>query len=204
MLEQILFDLPPEANYQLPDPALVQHYKNRNLRVYWLLDEIDEKLYNLAQFIIDINREDEKIDPMLRKPIKIVIASPGGDLEITETICNLIEISQTPIWGIGIGMVASAASLIYLSCHKKYALPDAVFLYHKGSGNLVGTYGQLDAAFQDYQRKVEKLVKFYISHTSFDEETIRNKMNTDWYIQAQEAIENNACDAIVSDISLFF
>lgn len=204
MLDEILLDLPPEANYQLPDPALVQYYTNRKQRIFWLTDEIDNKLYDLAQFIIDINREDEKIEPMLRRPIKIIIASPGGDLEIAETICNLIDISQTPIWGLGIGMVASAASLIYLSCHKKYALPDTVFLYHKGSASLGGTYGQVDSAFQDYQRKVEKMVNFYVTHTNFAEEVIREKIKTDWYIQADEAIENGACDATVKDISLFF
>ena len=204
MLEDLLLELPPEANYQLADPSLLDYYINRKNRIFWLTSEIDDKLYGLVQFIIDINREDEKIEPSLRQPIKIVIASPGGDLEMAETICNMIEISCTPVWALGIGMVASAASLIYLSCQKRYALPDAVFLYHKGSGNLGGTYGQIDSAFEDYKRKVEKMVKFYIDHTSFDEDTIRKRLNTDWYIQAQEAIENNACDSIITDISMFF
>ena len=33
MLDEILLNLPPEANYQLPDPALVTYYKNRKNRI---------------------------------------------------------------------------------------------------------------------------------------------------------------------------
>lgn len=204
MLDEILLNLPPEANYQLPDPALVTYYKNRKNRIFWINDEIDDKLYELVDFIIEINKEDRNIDPMLRQPIKLIIASPGGDLEITETICDMINISHTPIWGLAIGMVASAASLIYLACHKKYALPDVVFLYHKGSGVISGNFDQANAAFKDYQRKVEKMIKYYIDHTSFSKETIEEKIVTDWYIQVEEAIENGACDEVITDISLFF
>ena len=204
MLEEILFNLPPEANWQLPDPALVNYYKNRRDRIFWINNEIDDKLYELVDFIIEINREDKDIDPMLRRPIKLIIASPGGDLEITETICDMISISHTPVWGLAIGMVASAASLIFLACHKRYALPNALFLYHKGSGVISGNYNEANAAFKDYQRKVEKMIKYYIDHTNFSKETIEEKIVTDWYIQADEAIANGACDDIISDISMFF
>ena len=129
-----LFAVPNgEANYQLADPYLVNYYNDRNRRTIMLTSEIDDSSYDIIQMILNWNEEDKDIDPLERKPIKLVIASPGGTLEVAQAICSIIELSETPIWGIGIGCVASAASLIYLACHKRFVLPNCYFILHRGS-----------------------------------------------------------------------
>ena len=51
MLEDLLLELPPEANYQLADPSLLDYYINRKNRIFWLTSEIDDKLYGLVQLL---------------------------------------------------------------------------------------------------------------------------------------------------------
>jgi ATP-dependent protease ClpP protease subunit len=81
--------------------------------------------------------------------------------------------SKTPIIGIALGYVASGASVIYLSCHKKLALPNSVFVLHKGScSGVSGTYDEIVAFARDYEKQMEILINFYITNTGYTEEEI--------------------------------
>ena len=64
-----------EPNYQLPDPALMQIYRDRNSRTIWMLGEVGDSTYDWIDFIIDVNREDTQkgIPIERRKPIKCLI-----------------------------------------------------------------------------------------------------------------------------------
>jgi ATP-dependent protease ClpP protease subunit len=111
--------------------------------------------------------------------------------------------SKTPVYGIALSQVASGASVIYLACHKKYALPNAVFVLHKGScSGVSGTYDEIVAFAQDYQKQMETLIDFYIEHTKYTEEEIEANIQTDWYIRIEEALEKGIADEIVSDIDV--
>ena len=145
--------------------------------------------------------ETEQVPIEERKPIKIYFLSPGGDLEIEEAIVSTIRLSKTPVWGIGMGMVASAASLIYLSCSKRYALPNTYFIFHQGScTNMSGSYDAVQSAMEDYKRSVEKLTVFYIENTDYTEEEVRSKITHDWYIYLDEAKEKHIITDIVDNI----
>lgn len=91
------------ANLQLADPSLVNLYHDIANRTYWLNDEINNYTFDLAQYIIRWNREDKGIDPMNRKPIRIIIDCGGGYLSVSETLSNLIKMSKTPVIGIALG-----------------------------------------------------------------------------------------------------
>lgn len=198
----LIFALPDEANMQLPDPGLVNYYKNLKNREFWIDDSIDKDLLELEKLILMWNREDKNKPVHRRKPIRIYFFSNGGSLEVEESICSLIELSKTPIYGIAMGVVASAASLIYLACHKRFALPNAYWIFHQGSmTDLSGTYAEIVAAIEDYQDSIERMKEFYVSHTTFSKEVIEENIQTDWYIHTDEALQNGVADVIVEDIS---
>ena len=97
-----------------------------------MLGEIGDEVYDWVDFILDINREDEaaRIPIEDRKPIKCLIANRGGSADAANTMVDIIALSKTPVWGIALGVCASAASMIYLACHKRFALQSASFLFH--------------------------------------------------------------------------
>lgn len=192
------------ANLQLADPSLVNLYHDIANRTYWLNDEINNYTFDLAQYIIRWNREDKGIDPMNRKPIRIIIDCGGGYLSVSETLSNLIKMSKTPVIGIALGQVASGASVIYLSCHVRFALPNSVFVLHKGSCNGVsGTYDEIVAFARDYEKQIETLIKFYIENTNYTEEEVEENIQTDWYIRIEEALERGLVDEVITDIDVF-
>ena len=189
-----------DANLQLADPSLVQYYHDLANRSIWIDSEINASTLDIVSKIIRWNREDKGKPVDERKPIKLFFLSPGGDLEIEEAVVSTIRLSQTPVWGIAMGMVASAASLIYLSCHKRFALPNAYLIIHQGSAQMGGNYDQMVAAMKDYEEQIERMTRFYIENTDYTEEEIRANIKTDWYVRGEELLERKLITNWVSTI----
>ena len=189
-----------DANLQLADPSLVQYYHDLANRSIWIDGEINVSTLDIVSKIIRWNREDKDKSIEERRPIKLFFLSPGGDLEIEEAVVSIIRLSQTPVWGIAMGMVASAASLIYLSCHKRFALPNAYLIIHQGSAQMGGNYDQMVAAMKDYEEQIERMTKFYIENTDYTEEEIRANIKTDWYVRGEELLERKLITNWVSTI----
>lgn len=196
--------IPNGANLQLADPSLINYYQDLENRIYWLNDEISCYTFDLVQYITRWNREDKGIPMENRKPIRIIIDCAGGALSVSETLSNIIKMSKTPVYGIALGFVASGASVIYLSCHKKYALPNSVFVLHKGScSGVSGTYDEIVSFARDYEKQIEMLMEFYIDHTKYTEEEIEENIQTDWYIRIDEALKKGLVDEIIDNIDIF-
>lgn len=203
-ITNLFVGLPNAANLQLADPELLAFYTDLKERTFWLIGEIDDGWEDIVQHIIRINREDHGLAIDERKPIKLMILSEGGSLEISDELVNIIELSKTPIYGFGLGMVASGASMVYLACHKRFALSNTYFIIHKGSANNIGgDYAQIAAYMEDYNKQIEKMVKFYKTHTTFPAEMIEEKMSgADWYVYVNEALENGIVNELITDIDV--
>jgi len=117
MEDTYLINIPEEANLKLPNPELLTYYKSLKDREFWIEGEIGEETLELARLIITWNKEDSRLEPSERKPIRIFFNSPGGSLDVAYTLYDVIRISKTPIIGINIGYCASAAAYIFIACH---------------------------------------------------------------------------------------
>lgn len=199
-----LVQIPESANYSLPDDNLLAFYHDLEERIFWVTDEINSYTLNLVHYILKWNREDKNIPIEKRKPIRLLVLSPGGDLDIEETLVSLIKMSKTPIYGIAMGMVASAASMIFLSTHKRYALRNTYFILHKGScQNISGDYTNVQNAMEDYRRQIEALEDFYIKYTKIDPQEIKKNLLSDWYIRGEDLKTKGLIDEWVDNIEVF-
>ena len=187
-------------NLQLPDDSLLNFYEGLEERVFWINDEINIYSLNLIHYIIKWNREDKDLPIEQRKPIKLFFFSPGGDIDTNYAIIDTIKLSKTPIIGVNIGQCASAAAFIFLSCHQRYMLSHSYFLFHQGSGQLTGSFGEICAQMEDYQAQVEELANFMATHTKYTVEEIAQKIIGEWYIRKDEAIEKGVCQKVIDNI----
>ena len=204
-MESMNIILPKEvANMQLPDPQLRNFYADLSNRSFWIDDEINEYLLELIKYIVQWNKEDAKILVAKRKPIKLFFFSPGGSLDVNYSLIDTIKMSKTPIIGINMGQCASAAAYIYLSCHKRFMLPHSYFIFHQGSGTISGTYEQICAQMLDYQNQVEELSEFMLEHTTYTKEEIANKIDGEWYVRKDEAVEKGIAHEVINNISMLF
>lgn len=101
-------------NLQLPDPSLLQFYKNYENRIIWIDDEITTMTLEYAKMIMQWNFEDKQKNIPIneRTKIKVVFFSPGGDLEVNNCLVDTISLSQTPVVGVNGGF----KWMFYLSC----------------------------------------------------------------------------------------
>lgn len=196
----------PESieNLQLPNPDLLTYYKDEQDRVLWIEGEIGDGLFELSKMIIRYNKEDKDILVEERKPIKIFINSPGGDLDSTLAFIGLMNISKTPIWTVDACWAYSAAGLILMAGHKRYALPNTECLIHSGSGQLGGSYEQTTEQMKNYKYLVDKMRDFILSKTKIDQKLFKKNSQKDWYIYDNDMFELGIVDEIIDDLDILF
>lgn len=199
-----ILDLPEELfDARLPDSYLIKYYRDLERRIIWINDSITpDSTQEIIHYITKWNRDDFKIDPADREPIKLMFDSPGGDLDAQAAICSVIELSKTPIIGIAIGQVASAAALIYLSCHVRMALKSSYFILHKGSASLKGDYDNIMNSIEDYKKEVEKMIDFIAEHSNYTKQELEENIGKDWYVRAPEGVKKGLVDDIITDINV--
>ena len=201
-MDNIMITMPANAeSIKLPDPELLVYYRNLENRVLWLDTAVDDSWLHYMRQILEWNREDKGKPVGERKPIKLCVYSYGGDLDVNNAFIDVIRKSKTPVWGINMGQANSAGCFIYLACHRRLAMPGATFLIHQGSGdNFSGTFLQMVAYMDEYQRKIANLVEYLRDTTSIPEDVLMENITSEWFLNAEEALELGVCDEIVSDL----
>lgn len=189
-------------NLSLPDPDLLNEYIDLTNRTIWINDEISVYTLSVIQNIIYWNREDKGKPVKDRKPIKLFFFTQGGMLDVYNSVADVIELSETPIYGINMGVCASAGAFIFLSCHKRFMLPNAYFLFHKGSIGFSGNATDVLSLIADYQEQLDLLVESVVAKTDFTEEEMAEKIMSDFYVRAPLALEKKVVDEVISDISV--
>ena len=204
-MNKMLLAIPePIENLQLPNPDLLTYYKDEQDRVLWIEGEICDGLFELSKMILRYNMEDRNIPVEERKPIKIFINSPGGDLDSTLAFIGLMNISKTPIWTIDACWAYSAAGLILMAGHKRYALPNTECLIHSGSGQLGGSYEQTTEQMKNYKYLVDKMRDFILSKTKIDQKLFKKNSQKDWYIYDDEMLNLGIVDEIINDLDILY
>lgn len=196
----------PESieNLQLPNPDLLTYYQDEKDRILWIEGEIGDGIFELSKMILRYNKEDRGIPVDERKPIKIFINSPGGDLDSTLAFIGMMNISKTPIWTIDACWAYSAAGLILMAGHKRYALPNTECLIHSGSGQLGGSYEQTTEQMKNYKYLVDKMRDFILSKTKIDQKLFKKNSQKDWYIYDDEMLSLGIVDEIINDLDILF
>lgn len=190
-------------NLQLPDPCLVSYFRNIEDRKIWLETELDETWLEYERMILKWNKEDDGVPVEERKPIKLFFFSPGGDLDVNNSFCDVLKLSKTPIIGINMGICLSGGAFTYLACHKRYTLPKSTFLLHSGScDGIGGTAEQIQAFTENYKKQTKELKAYLIDEVGLDKKIVNAKMRGEWFIDAQKAVELGVAHEIVTDISM--
>lgn len=153
----------------------------------------------IVKHIIRYNVEDKDIPVENRKPIKLYITSPGGDVYAGFELIDVIENSKTPVYTINMGYQFSMGFLLGLSGHKRFATKNAKFLWHDG------TSGALNSATKvrdemEFQGRVEDRTRQYIlDRSKIDPDLYDSKLRVEWYMFADEAKELGVVDYIVGE-----
>lgn len=196
-------EIEPEGNLQLPTPSLLQYYLDRKARVVWIDKDIDSDLFNEIRQIIQYNREDEKnkIPVEERTPIRLFIQSYGGTLDSCFSLLDVMKISTTPLYTYNFGTAMSAAALIYINGHKRFAMPKSTVLLHSRSGGSSGGYEQVVAQTENYKRLMDMLKENILEHSTIDKAYLTKQMKKEWYIYIDQQIQYGLTDTVIDNIA---
>jgi ATP-dependent Clp protease protease subunit len=184
----------------LPDPTMVEFYRRlKNREILWN-DDIDDATIDIALYIKKWNDEDKDLAIEDRQPIKIFINSDGGYAATVLHVIDMIHLSKTPVYTIGMGRVYSAGGLLLMAGHKRYIFPHTSCLIHDGSSGAIGSIGKMIDNLE-FTKELEKRIKQYIlSSTRITEEIYDQNYRRDWFMFSEEIIKLGIADEIVTDI----
>lgn len=137
------------------------------------------------------------LDGEPKTPIWLHIHSYGGDLFTAFSIADQLRMIKSPIYSVVEGIAASAATLISISCTKRYILPSSFMLIHQLSGFVWGTHEQFKDEMALQNKMMERLVAFYAKHSKVDGDAIRNMLMRDYWMDATQCVEQGFADEIL-------
>lgn len=183
----------------LPDPNILMFYENLENRILWLDTNITKDSLEIVRHIHSFNRADHGVPVNERKPIRLMIHTDGGDLDVAFSIADAIRASSTPVYTINTGTAASGGFLVLISGHRRFCMPHSSAMIHPGSAKFSGTFGQFQHFASDYARAINEMSDFVRSRTSLDQETLDKLWNSDLYLSASEQLGTSTVDEIISE-----
>ena len=123
------------------------------------------------------------------KPIKIFVNSPGGSADSGFAIFDMLRFVKPPVITLAVGLVASAASIIFLAAKKtnRFSLPHARFLLHQPSTSLQGVASDIAITATEIIKLREKANELIASETGQSMEKVASDTNRDFWMSAEEA-----------------
>lgn len=123
-------DAAPEK-IAFPDPLAERFLKTRTILLSGEVNkETAEKV--ISRLLLLESQSDD--------PIRVLIDSPGGDVDAGYAIFDMARFVKPQVWMIGMGLVASAGALILLAAPKerRVGLPNSHYLIHQPLSGLRG------------------------------------------------------------------
>ena len=122
-------------------------------------------------------------------PIKVFINSPGGDVDAGFAIYDMVRFVSCPVIMIGMGLVASAASLVLLAvpAERRIALPNSSYLIHQPLSEMKGNATDIEIHALQLEKVKAKLNSIISEATGTDLETVAADTDRDHWLNAEEA-----------------
>lgn len=175
-----------------PDSSLSDRLlKNRTILISGEINKDKADEFTRQILVLDSESSD---------PIYVYINSPGGDVDSGFAIYDMARFVSSPVTMIGMGLVASAAALIYLAvpAERRLALPDSTYLIHQPLSQLKGVaidvaiYADKIAALR---KKLDKVIADACGKTAED---VAKDTERDCWLTAEEARSYGLVSRIVT------
>lgn len=135
------------------------------------------------------------------QPVKVFINSPGGDVDAGYAIYDMIRFVSCPVIIIGMGLVASAASLILLAVDKEHriGLPNSSYLIHQPLSQMKGNATEIEIHAQQLDKIKKKINEVISQATGKSLEEVTKDTDRDYWLDAQQAVSYGLISRIITN-----
>lgn len=135
------------------------------------------------------------------KPINMYIHSPGGSVTAGLAIYDTMQFIDCPVHTMIIGQAASMGSFLANAgeAGSRYILSNASVMVHQPSAGFQGQATDIEIHAKEVLRLKNSLNELYKKHNSagLSTDTIRDMLERDRFLTAQEAVECGFADRVV-------
>ena len=139
------------------------------------------------------------LDSMGKESIRIFIDSPGGDADAGFAIFDMIRFVQSPVWTIGMGLVASAAAIIQLACPREFraGLPNSHYLIHQPLSGIRGVATDIEIHARELDKLREKINHLIADETGQPFPQVEKDTDRDYWMNAEEAVSYGLISRVI-------
>ena len=132
--------------------------------------------------------------------ISLYINSPGGEVYAGLAIMNTMQYIKPKVSTIGIGLVASMASVLLAAGEKgkRFLLPDATVMIHQPSAGTQGMVTDMEISVREGQRLKKLIIEKMSDFTGRKEKEVFDAMERDNWMQAEDAKKFGLIDGILT------
>ncbi|KAG5183963.1 ClpP/crotonase-like domain-containing protein [Tribonema minus] len=194
----------------LPGPSLAEAAEEPE---YGAVERVNNKIYMYAEVsaescamirraIADATQELQQYTAALSisHPLRIElhIQSQGGALMPTFGLVDYICRNPVPIDSFIDGYAASAATLISVSCAKRYAYRNSIMLLHQLSGGASGKFADIEQQVSNMDLFMSMIRNIYLDRTAMNRSEIDEVLATDEWFSARVCLEKGIIDEILA------
>jgi ATP-dependent Clp protease protease subunit len=166
-------------------------------RIVFLHTQVDDSsAYDIIRKLWYLESLDAK------KPILLVINSPGGSVDSGLAIWDQIKLVAPPVYTLVMGLAASMGSILSLSGEKKkrYATKHSRIMIHQPliGGTIYGQATDLEIQAKEIIKTRDLLVEFYMDATGKTKAQIEKALDRDTWMTAEEAKAFGLIDEIIT------
>ncbi|MCQ2568295.1 MAG: ATP-dependent Clp protease proteolytic subunit [Alphaproteobacteria bacterium] len=132
--------------------------------------------------------------------ISLYINSPGGEVYAGLAIMNTMQYIKPNVTTIGMGVVASMASVLLAAGEKgkRFLLPDATVMVHQPSSGTQGMITDMEISVREGQRLKKLITQKMAEFTGRKEKEVFDAMERDNWMDAEAAKKFGLIDGILT------
>jgi ATP-dependent protease ClpP protease subunit len=130
-------------------------------------------------------------------PIKLYIQSGGGNLMATFGVVDYIKNCDVNIHSYISGYAASSATLIAVSCKKRFISKNSFCLLHQLSGSTSGKFNNIQEDLENMNSFMNTIKDIYINNTKIKIDELDEILSHDVWFTSQKCLELGIVDKII-------
>ena len=176
------------------------------------LNQIEFNILGTIDSFLESNKGFLKstLDSAEGKPVVLNIASEGGDFFEGLAMAELIAQYSGETTAKGVGLVASAATIIMMACDEKVMTQNSYFMIHSAWTMVEGNADKMQKSLNLLNSIDDQMAKIYTAQIqskdklikgSYDKtfETVKQMMKAETWLTANEAMEFGFIDSVIEE-----
>lgn len=179
------------SNYEQKEKAVLKQSLDAKRVVYFNSD------FNYYSVEKTINRLKE-LEKKSSDPIWMLIDSPGGDVIAGGMLIAQMQASKAPVYTVCTRLCASMAAITHSYGAKRYALDQALLMYHPASAGVAGQVPNMVSLLTTITRYIDKMNSNIVQRSKLSSDEFSKLVAYELWIDSEDALEKGLVDNIVS------